>query len=146
MNWGYKIMIFIICFILAMSGMVCVAFKQTNEMIDSDYYGKELKYQELINAAQNLNSINSSQILIQKDNKLILAIPKGTYSEFKEGQIEFIRNSDQSKDKTISFKPDTSGIFALRTDDFSSGQYKSRIKWTNGDQEYYREQNISLIK
>ena len=146
MNWGYKIMLVIICFILAMSGMVCVAFKQTNEMIDSDYYGKELRYQELINAAHNLNSVSNSQILIQKENKIFLEIPMGTFNEFKEGKIEFLRNSDQSKDKLISFIPDQNGAFSLSVDKFSNGMYKSRIKWTNGSKDYYREQNIMISK
>ena len=146
MNWGYKILIFIICFILTMSGMVCLAYKQTNEMVDSDYYGKELKYQELIDAAHNLNRFSTTPLLKQIDNKLLLEIPKGTYDQFKSGKIEFLRNDDQSKDKVISFVPDTSGIFVININDFSSGIYKSRVKWTNGDGEYYREQNIRLTK
>ena len=49
MNWGHKITIVILTFIIGMLGMVYVASKQTNEMFDSNYYEKELKYQNYIN-------------------------------------------------------------------------------------------------
>ena len=48
MNWGKGITLVIILFIITMLGMVYVASKQTNEMVEANYYDKELKYQNLI--------------------------------------------------------------------------------------------------
>ena len=44
MNWGYKILFVIILFVVGMVGMVIVAFKQSNEMLDTNYYERELQY------------------------------------------------------------------------------------------------------
>ncbi len=45
MNWGARIAILIVTFVVSMIGMVVVAFQQTNEMTDANYYQKELEYQ-----------------------------------------------------------------------------------------------------
>jgi hypothetical protein len=54
MNWGHKITIVIIVFLVGMLGMVFIALRQNNEMIDDDYYKKELAYQQVIDAKNNL--------------------------------------------------------------------------------------------
>ncbi len=46
MNWGHKITIVIVVFLVAMVSMVIVAYRQTNDMIDENYYTKELEYQK----------------------------------------------------------------------------------------------------
>ena len=53
MNWGYKLIVVIAVFLIAMLAMVGVAYKQSNEMVESNYYDKEINYQSLINAASN---------------------------------------------------------------------------------------------
>jgi hypothetical protein len=50
MNWGHKIAIVIAAFVIGMLSMVYFASQQTNEMIDDNYYQKELAYQDIINA------------------------------------------------------------------------------------------------
>jgi len=144
MNWGYKIMFVIIAFIAIMSGMVFLAFQQHNEMIDSNYYEAEVNYQYLINAANNLNEISSDSLLIKKDNSLSLVIPSALVVGFQEGEIEFLKSSDESKDKKIKFIQDVNGIYFIDKAVLSSGTYKARVQWTSKSKKYYREQNILL--
>ena len=87
MNWGYKILIVIIAFIVAMMSMVFVAFRQTNDMLDENYYEKEMNYQSLINAAQNLNVVTDSTLINQNDSFVIVNIPKILISNFEQGNI-----------------------------------------------------------
>ena len=54
MSWGYRVLIILGIFLVGMISMVIVATKQTNEMIDSDYYEKELAYQQVIDARKRL--------------------------------------------------------------------------------------------
>jgi regulatory protein YycI of two-component signal transduction system YycFG len=60
MNWGRGLTLFIVGFILAMLGMVYIAFKQSNEMIEDNYYDREVKYQEIIDAKSNLNPYSAN--------------------------------------------------------------------------------------
>jgi nitrogen fixation protein FixH len=144
MNWGHKITIVIISFIVIMLSMVFVAFKQTNEMIENNYYDREIKYQSMIDAAANLNSLSSDSVIIQNTNNLEVQIPKNLVKEFTKGKIEFVKNDDEKKDQLITFAPDVNGSFSINKAKFSSGAYTAKIEWTSGSKLYYREQKIII--
>ncbi len=146
MNWGYKITFVIVAFILIMLSMVFVAFKQSNEMIDTNYYEKELKYQSLINASDNLYSISKGDLIKQNAQDVIIQIPQNLHTNFTNGKIDFIRNDDQRKDIVIDFTPDQNGLFIINKARFSSGFYIGRIQWNNDQKPYYREEKISIVK
>jgi nitrogen fixation protein FixH len=144
MNWGHKISIVIISFIVIMLSMVFVAFKQTNEMIENNYYDREIKYQSMIDAAANLNSLSSDSVIVQNTNNLEVQIPKNLVKEFTKGKIEFVKNDDEKKDQLIAFAPDVNGSFSINKAKFSSGAYTAKIEWTSGSKTYYREQKIII--
>lgn len=144
MNWGHKITLVILIFIISMLVMVFIAFKQNNEMMDDNYYEKEIKYQSLIDAAHNLNAVSDEVILIKTPNGLQLKIPVVLKSDFKNGKIEFLSNNDHGKDKLLNFLPDSSGLFFINKSAISPGSYKVRIAWDNNNKSYYREQNLIL--
>ena len=142
MNWGHKITLVIITFILCMLGMVFIAFKQTNEMIDTNYYEKELQYQSLIDAAKNLNEVSNDDLITQNADGLLISIPTSLLVDFENGRIEFLKIDNQKKDTTISFKPDAGGIFKIGNSIISKGSCTARIKWNSQNKAYYREQNL----
>jgi hypothetical protein len=144
MNWGYKILIVIVVFIIGMLSMVALAFKQDNEMIDANYYDKEIAYQSFIDASNNLLSISKDSVLILNDQEVICSIPMQLNKQFKTGTIEFIKSDDISKDQTIKFIPNEKGIFVMQKNKFSKGVYKARIYWINENTSYYKEQTIII--
>ena len=144
MNWGYKIMIVIIAFIIAMMSMVFVAFRQTNDMLDENYYEKEMNYQSLINAAQNLNLVTDSTLINQNESYVMVNIPKTLFSNFEQGNISFLRIDDKRKDVTFDFKPNEQGVLLIEKFKFTLGAYKARVKWRNLSKDYYKEQNLII--
>jgi hypothetical protein len=142
MNWGHKITIVIILFILLMLGMVFVAFNQTNEMVDENYYDKEIKYQTLIDAAENLNKVSSLKLIDQNKNEITLKLPISLIHEFKNGKLEFLKNDREKDDRSFNFIPDSEGIFKINAQKIPSGSYKVRISWMSQGKNYYREQNL----
>ncbi len=144
MNWGYGIMFTIATFVAAMVGMVYVAMQQTNDMVDKNYYAQELKYQQLIDAAHNLNSVSTAPLLVAHPDRLEVNIPETLCVEFKNGRLEFLRNDDQQKDITVDFLPDAAGVFLLEKSGFHPGQYKARISWESQGKSYYKEQEVTI--
>lgn len=144
MNWGYKITIVIAGFIVIMSGMVYVAMQQTNEMMDKNYYDKEMHYQELINAAENLNQINSDPIIGKTEDGLSLQIPLSMVDGFEKGTLELINNADHEHDLHIKITPDSIGQFSIPGVAVAHGSYRARISWTHRDTPYYREQDLMI--
>ncbi len=142
MNWGYKIFIVIILFIAGMFGMVYVAFKQTNEMMDSNYYDKEVHYQTKIDAAKNINEVMNGDLISLEGENMKIALPISTIHEFLKGDIEFVKQDEMKYDQTVQLTPDSNGLMNLSLAKFKHGLYKARITWHADQKEYYREQNI----
>lgn len=145
MNWGHKILIVIILFMVSMLTMVYIASQQTNDMMDKNYYEQELKYQSLIDAAGNLNAI-SKERLIQPNAEGIptLHIPSPLIKGLEQGQLEFLSNANKNKDLVLPFVTDSLGIFVLPTSRLSGGgSYKVRIRWQTGGKNYYREEELT---
>ena len=146
MNWGHKITIVIIVFLAAMLGMVFYASMQTNEMVDKDYYKKELKYQQVIDAAQNLINRSSDNLVSQTMMELVVTLPVGTYEKLDEGQIEMLRTDAERKDIVKELTRIGTNRYVIQKSELSKGVYRARIKWTNNGIPYYKEESVFVEK
>ncbi len=144
MNWGHKITLVIVIFILTMVGMVYISFKQTNEMMDENYYDKEIKYQKLIDASNNLKEIHQDSLLQMNDDAIIMQFPTGTFNQYNVGKIEFLCQDKQKNDYTVSLKPNSEGEFIVDKNKLKQGSYTARIYWKNNNIAYYREEKFKI--
>ncbi len=144
MNWGYKILAVVIIFLVGMLSMVYVAFRQTNEMIDDNYYDKELKYQQVIQAKENLNVYSSDSIIYKEDHNLIVKIPNEIGADLQSGSIYLIRMSESNKDQKIQLKTDKEGKQIIDCSSFTKGEYFYRISWNLLNKDYYQEGYINI--
>lgn len=144
MNWGNKILIVIIAFIVGMLSMVYVAGKQTNEMFDSNYYEKELEYQKFIDASKNLSLISQTVETKQDAKELYIQLPTITTSNIQDGFIELLKASNKAKDIKINIKNETSATIKIAKTQLTKGLYTIRVFWTNAGTNYYYE-NKSLF-
>jgi hypothetical protein len=142
MNWGYKILIVIVLFIIGMGTMVSIAMMQKNEMIDEQYYVKELKHQGQIDAENNLNALEEKLTIKDSLGALVVKIPSAPLQHIQEGSVVFLRPSDQSKDRRLVLNVDSSGRQLFNKSNFVKGQYKVRISWKSEQKAYYYEQPL----
>ncbi|HWH64169.1 MAG TPA: FixH family protein, partial [Ginsengibacter sp.] len=103
MNWGYKILAVYIVFVL---GIMFLAFKSSNQKVDlvtTDYYDKELVYQEKIDAITRVTGLSKKIEYKIKDDKLIITFPKDFAGKKIEGKAVLYCPSDEDKDITQNF-------------------------------------------
>ena len=146
MNWGHKITIVIIVFLVGMLGMVFFALQQNNEMIDDDYYKKELAYQQVIDAKQNLLNKSENNIVNQNAMEVIFILPVGTFEKLEEGHIELLRPDNQLKDVHMAMQFVGRDKYVIPKTDLLSGAYKARISWKNAGTAYYKEETVYVEK
>jgi hypothetical protein len=142
MNWGHKITIVIVLFLIAMLGMVYYASIQNNEMIDDHYYQKELVYQDVIDAQQNLMNLSADNLVSQTMYEVVVTLPAGSFEKLETGNIELLRNDSQSKDVQQAIIPNGSNRRTIPKSSLSKGVYKARIKWSNGGKQFYKEESV----
>lgn len=145
MNWGYKILIVIVLFLAGMGFMLSVAMKQKNEMVDDNYYVKELHHQEQIDASKNLNSLSDKLLVNITTNHIQIQIPAAARNADVQGSVVFLRSSDQRLDKNYPLILDDNGMQKFESSSFVRGQYTLRVSWKNGDKSYYYEERINAL-
>ena len=68
LNWGHGI---IIVYVIFVGGILLLSFKsaqQKFDLVQTDYYGAELKYQEVIEASKRAKAIGGELQLVKKGN------------------------------------------------------------------------------
>ncbi len=142
MNWGHKITIVIVLFLVGMLGMVYYASLQSNEMIDDHYYEKEIEYQSVIDAQKNLMAISPATMFDQNKDEVVITFPAGSYEKMEQGTVELLRSDAESKDVRFAIQINGTDHLNIDKNPLSKGMYKARIKWTNDHKDYYREENL----
>lgn len=137
-DWGKGLTFAIILFILSMLAMVYVAFRQTNEMIEDHYYERELKYQQVIDAKNELKNVQNHSFLTPLKGAILLSLPDSLSTNIISGKLELIRMDNQSLDRIyrLSHGEKTKSI---SNTDLSEGPYHVKLQWVNDGKEYYYE-------
>lgn len=144
MNWGHAVVAILVFFLIGLGVMVFIATKQNVEMVDDNYYDKELKYQGVIDAKNNLNNLKDSILITAAGDQILLKIPIGAAQNITEGNIEFLRPSDKTKDKMVPVKTDSNGVQQLPKAEFIKGAYRMRARWRSNGKEYFDERDVII--
>ena len=100
MNWGSKIILGLGSFMLfIVVTVIYMVSKDSDTLIDENYYETSLSYDEVYNSKQNLIRDNAKPILKLESDSLIIQFIAAENS----GNISFKRPSDGSLDQVIPF-------------------------------------------
>jgi len=140
MNWGSKIILglgsFMVFIIVTVIYMVS---KDSDTLIDENYYETSLSYDEVYNSKQNLIRDNAKPILKLENDSLIIQFIAAANS----GNISFKRPSDGSLDQVIPF--DVKGIeFKLPVSRFLKGNWNVEISWKQAGNNYVHNQPLYI--
>src|SRR5690242_13425679 len=86
LNWGWALTIVFIAFATHISLLVYKCTQQQFDLVSTEYYNDELKYQDKIDGMRNAKQLTPVQ-LIQSDNKLSLQLPKELNGYTLTGQV-----------------------------------------------------------
>lgn len=144
MSWGIKIAILYLSFVSLIVTLAVTCFSQKVELESKDYYTKELRFQDQLDATANANNLSVSIDHQVIDNTIQISIPKELISSNFKGEMNLIRPSDSSLDKKINLAPDTAGMCFINTAQFVKGVYKMQIFITSNSKNYYKESIINF--
>jgi hypothetical protein len=98
MNWGHKIIIVFVVFAAGILTLVTKSMRTKIDMVTPDYYGEELKYQQVIDGKQNAAALSSAVIVTQPEEGVMLTFPPELQGKAITGKLTFYRPSDSGKD------------------------------------------------
>lgn len=144
MSWGNKILMVIIVFVSGILFMVYKTTTQRSEMVTTNYYEKELVYQNTIDARGNVNSLADTVRYNLVNNELAISFPKDFAGQEVTGEANLYFPSDQSKDITHSFSMQDSRLI-IPVNAGNKKEFQLQLGWKSGEKNYYFEKKI-LIK
>ena len=143
MNWGKKILIVYIVFVLGIVFMVYKASTQNTELVTTDYYAKELKYQDKIEEGKRVSALSAPVDCNIKDNAVIIQFPKDFAGRQLTGDAVLYCPSDEKKDvkKKFTLKDEP---LQLQIPAGNRGLYELHLSWKDGGVTYYFEKKIFI--
>src|SRR5690606_325309 len=111
-----------------------------------NYYQKELEYQSVIDAQENLMRISGDNIVSQDMDEVIITLPVGTFEKLESGHIELLRREDSRRDIGMDIEPNGSNRRTILKEQLLPGMYRARIRWVSGGKPFYREESIYVEK
>lgn len=143
-NWGTGISLFIILFFIALFVFVRYALFQQVNLVEEDYYGKELMYEAHIQKVKNMKALSEKISVNINKQHLTLMLPGSFVNKNVTGTIHFYRPSNYELDHRIPLEPDTNGIQLINLKNLVTGKYIIKLDWMSDSTGYYQEETIIL--
>jgi hypothetical protein len=141
MNWGHKIIIVFVLFAIGILTMVTKSMRTRIDLVTPDYYGEELKYQQVIDGRKQAMNLSSPVIISQEEHTITLAFPKEMQDIPLTGKVLFYRASDSGQDVTVPVK---SALLILSKDRLHRGSYKVQMQWEANGKKYFQENAVMV--
>ena len=141
LNWGYKILIGYSLFVI---GILFLGYKSTQlnfDLVEKDYYGKELKYQNVIDASGRATALGGILVTNIQEGKLIIQFPDSLKGLTVKGVAYLYYPADAQKDLKKEFTTDK-GLVEMELLTKTKGNYTLKLDIEKQGQKYYFEQKI----
>lgn len=143
MNWGYKILIVYLVFIVGIVFMVFKSSSQKVDLVTIDYYDKELVYQQKIDAMKNADHLSDTIKYELLHNGLSIVFPKDFSGKTVVGNALLYCPSDENKDVTQNFSIKDTPVL-LPVDMTNKREYELQLSWQSNGTSYYFEKKLLI--
>lgn len=143
MNWGTKILIVYVAFVVGIVFMVVKSSTQNTDLVTTDYYAKELKYQDKIDEIQRVSALSAPVECTINNNALAILFPKDFAGKKLVGQAVLYCPSDEKKDIKKDFTILDEAL-ELAIPAGIKGLYELHLSWQDGGVTYYFEKKIFI--
>ena len=143
-NWGWKIAILYSGFVCFMLAMVFQASHQKVELVTTNYYEEELKYQSHIDKMAFTDSSHATPEWKVNGDKIAMTFPMGSPKESIIGDIRFYCPSDEHRDFTMPISTMPQTPISISNQKLSHGTYKMQIEWKQASSDFYTEGIVTI--
>lgn len=143
MSWGMKTMLVFGLFVAGMLFMVFKSAKQDMDLVAPDYYEQELKYQEVIDAAQHANALEGRVICKVKEGFIEVSFPAEMVGKEMQGQVWLYCIADKKRDLKENMAT-KEGVFRIPIESKHAGLYEVKVNWMAEGVTYYHEEKLFI--
>jgi len=141
--WPGGIIVAMVLFCSFMIGFTIFSTQNRNELVDTDYYAKELRYQEVITQKENLHQLEEEVVLRQEKGELLFSLP-AVLQRADSGSVDFYRPNDQKRDFEISWADFAEAGFRIGNERLGTGRWVVTLKAYQAGTGYFSEHRINV--
>jgi hypothetical protein len=143
MNWGTKIAIFYVSFMIVMISLVLMSTQNRFSLVTDAYYEEAIDYESHIIKARNSRELKEPMTIdfVGEANKINLQFPElGKI----EGDIHLYRPSSHFMDQHVPIEPDSAGFQTVSTEGLKSGLWRIKVNWEAEGKTYFNEESMFI--
>jgi hypothetical protein len=142
-NWGYKITVFYLVFIAGIMYLVIQSSRQKMDLVTTDYYAQELKYQDKIDQLKRADGLSESIRYQVSETGILINFPKEFLGKSITGNVQLYYPADEKKDILANMQTNQNQ-FQLAIPDKRSGMHILKINWEADGVSYYFEEPVFM--
>jgi hypothetical protein len=143
MNWGYKILIVYALFVVGIMVLVVKSSSEKMDLVTTDYYGKELKFQQQIDQTKRADALSESLQTELKGHRLLVRFPKDFAGKKITGKADLYCPSDENNDRSEDISLQDS-VLIMNIPSTDKGLYELHILCSVNGSSYYFEKRIII--
>lgn len=144
LNWGNGIILVYSFFVLGIGYLVYRSTQTEFDLVEDDYYQKELEYQNDIDEYNRAIQMNIAVDLVSTETSIIANL-YGFNGEISAGEVWFYSPTSKSNDKKYKLNAKSGNVWAFPVKDFNHGKYEVKIHWKDSKGKGYRLKQEILL-
>ena len=143
-NWGHKLTLGFIAFAGMIVYMVVQSMNTRYELVSTEYYKDELKYQQVIDGTSRANQLSSKATVTQQNDDLVIQLPAEMQQKTITGSLWFYNATDSKKDKKMVLQVNDHAAQTIDSRLFQPGNYTAKLTWQTNGETYYSEVPVAI--
>ena len=142
MNWGTKIVLGMVAFMLFIVAMVVYMFSVhgRDALVDEDYYEKGINYNQEYNARQQMIDDKAEPVITINDSQLIIQLKDSASYELKLMRPALAKDDMKVNGTTVG----DANLILLSHKGMHKGMWFLELKWNSRNKAYLFKKNITL--
>ncbi len=143
-TWGHGVVVALGAFMLFILSLIFIYGRgwQNAEMVSSDYYGDELRYQEVIDAKNNADKLPEKPIYSQTTQGITLQFPQAIIVDQNKVTFHLFRTDDANLDVEKPLQFENGRRIHIPKQILFPGSYTLKIAWNSKQVPYQMDYDI----
>lgn len=143
--WPIAITAFFVTAILFFIAFIGFAMRQREDLVSTDYYEREIRYQSQLDSMNRSQSLAAQAVVtFEPAQRAIMITLPAAQTRGATGSIQLYRPSDARLDRNVALALNAEGIQRLDARELPDGLWKVRVKWSAAGQDYFVDQPVIL--
>ncbi len=142
LDWGQSIAIFYGLFMVIMISMVIMASRNQADLVQDNYYQKDLEYESFRKRRQNAAVLPDQVAIEVSKQQLQVRFPENMHGI--KGTLTLYRPSDRSLDRELPIDISEGNTMVIDIKKLPGGLWRIMIDWEQAGKEYYQEEILTI--